>query len=142
MLALQEFMQKRIPTVVPIRWNFISWLSHTVKDYRCQLCEFFVNVTEHPDNWDSDVIMKSNGFLVFLNEFETIFMSELFLRLFRYVVQFSAKKRFWCIYCSKKVMDASNNLQYDREQILAVFLDFVISIASVNSFQQEKWGPT
>ena len=116
--ALHEFVQKKLPTVAPTRWNFTSRLCHTVKEYRSELCEFFQNIIEHSGNWDSETVIKSRGFLAFLQEIETIFLLEVFSMLLTYtdiLYNLLQTKHFDILYCSSKVIDIKDNLQYDRE---------------------------
>lgn len=116
--ALEEFVQKKLPSVAPTRWNFSSRLVHTVKEYREPLTEFFKNVVDKSNEWDVDSVVKARGFHSFLNEFNTKLMLEIFSKLFSYtdvlynILQGTSVD---IMYCHQKVSDTVKQLQRDRQ---------------------------
>lgn len=122
--ALQEFVQKRLPSLAPTRWNFSSRLVHTVKEHRGELLQFFESVLDNTDNWDSDAVVKSQGFLAFLNNFKTIFLLEIFSKLFSYtdvLYNLLQTRNYDVVYCSKNIKEISEQLQFDREHSFDIF---------------------
>jgi hypothetical protein len=79
-----EFMQKKLPTVSPTRWNFTSRLSIKVKEYRYQLCEYLKNTTDDAEIWGTEFVIKACGFLVFRKDFEIMFILEVFSDVFSF----------------------------------------------------------
>jgi len=53
-----------------------------VKEYKYHLGRFFENLID--DAWDSESVVKACGFLVFLEDFETVFLLEVLSDMFSY----------------------------------------------------------
>ena len=62
--ALKQFVQKKLPSVAPTRWNFSSRLINTVNEYYTMLKAFFQDILDTSDEWDSDAILKAQGLLI------------------------------------------------------------------------------
>ena len=128
--ALKEFVNRRLPTVAPTRWNFTSRLSNTVKENRPQLVLFFKSIREHSDNWENDDVVKARGFLNYLEESETVFLLHVFSKIFGYtdvlygVLQ---NKALDVMYCKAKVDEALVYLQEERSNGFNSIWNAVIS---------------
>ena len=81
---LQQFISRKLPSVAPTRWNFTSRITKAVFKHRTQLIELFESILDNSDCWDSDTLIKSRGFLRFLNKSEAIWLLEVFSKLFSY----------------------------------------------------------
>ena len=115
---LRQFKSRKLPAVAPARRNFTSRISNTVLKHRNQLMDFFQYVVDNPEDWDSDTLIKSEGFLRFLSRFETIWLLKVFSRLFAYTdVLFNMlqSKMYVVLYCGKKVEDFLQHLQNERQ---------------------------
>ena len=55
-----EFMQEKLPTA-PTRWNFVSRLSITVKEYTNELCEYLKNTIDDAEIWCTESVIKAWG---------------------------------------------------------------------------------
>lgn len=117
-IALEEFVQRKLPSVAPTRWNFTSRLVQTVKEYSVQLIEFFESIVENCSEWESDTVVKSRGFLSFLSEFNTVFLLEVFSKLFSYtdvLYNILQSESVDIMYCHQKVIDTVQQLQSERQ---------------------------
>ena len=102
--ALQEYITRRLPTVTPTRWNFTSHLNNTVKKYRPQTVDFFQHIIENSENWDNDTDVKAQGLKSFLQNFQTIFLLEVFSKIFGYtdvLYNVLQTKVYDVLYCCK-----------------------------------------
>jgi hypothetical protein len=117
-IALQEILSKKLPTVAPTRWNFTSRLVHTVNDHWLELIDFFENVIDCSLQWDADTVVKSQGFLSFLRSLNTIFLLQVFSRLFAYtdvLYNLLQTRNFDILYCCQKIEEIKNELQRARD---------------------------
>lgn len=115
--VLKDFVQKKLPTVAPTRWNFSSRLVNTVNEYYDLLVEFFQEVLDTSDEWDGDTVLKAQGFLSFLCTFNTRFLLAVFSKVFSFsdtVFNILQTKSLDIKYCAKKVEDLSSNIQAMR----------------------------
>lgn len=115
---LKDYLDKKLPSVAPTRWNFTSRLVHTVHENRVQLYAFFSHCIEDSGNWDHDSSVKFQGFLVFLEKFENVFLLRLFSKIFSYtdvLYDILQTKTFDILYCSRKVADALSAFKEIRE---------------------------
>ena len=114
---LQQFISRKLPSVAPTRWNFTSRITKTVFKHRTQLIELFESILDNSDCWDSDTLIKSEGFLRFLNKFETIWLLEVFSKLFSYMdVLYNVlqSKMYEVLYCAEKIEEFLRDLQHER----------------------------
>jgi hypothetical protein len=80
--ALDEEVKRRLPKVAPTRWNSNSWIVQTVHEYRDTLVNFFQNIVDNPDDWNTETYLTSRGFLAFLHKFDFLFLLSAFKELF------------------------------------------------------------
>ena len=114
---LQQFISRKLPSVAPTRWNFTSRITKTVFKHRTQLIELFESILDNSDCWDSDTLIKSEGFLRFLNKFETIWLLEVFSKLFSYtdvLYNVLQSKMYDVLYCADKIEKFLRDLQHER----------------------------
>jgi hypothetical protein len=133
--ALKQFLQKKLPSVAPTRWNFSSRLVNTVNEYYTMLKAFFQDILDASDEWDSDAILKAQGLLTFLEKQQTQFLLAVFSQIFCYSdVLFNTlqTKSLDISYCAKKIKEFSENLQEMRDQDVMFILDG-IAIPTENS---------
>ena len=115
---LQQFISRKLPSVAPTRWNFTSRITKTVFKHRTQLIELFESISDNSDCWDSDTLIKSEGFLRFLNKFETIWLLEVFSKLFSYtdvLYNVLQSKMYDVLYCADKIEEFLRDLQHERD---------------------------
>ncbi|KAG7176663.1 Fibrinogen silencer-binding protein-like 1 [Homarus americanus] len=116
--ALQAFLEKQLPRVAPTRWNFSSKLVNTVKEYYDQLTSFFHHILDQSAEWDDDCVLKGQGFLSFLQKFQTRFLLNVFSSVFSFtdvVFKILKKKGMDIAYCSKKVEELIGKIKKIRE---------------------------
>ena len=131
--ALQEFVSRLLPSAAPTKWNFTSRLSNTLQTYRLQFIGFFKDITENPEGWDSDTIVKAQGFLTFLEHFQSILLLEIFSKLFGstdVLYNVLQSKVHDVSHCCKKIDDMLQQLQHDREHAFEVIWAAAISKTS------------
>lgn len=143
--ALQQFVARKLPTVAPTRWNFTSRLSNTVQKYRPQLVEFFQHIiTESSADWDTDTVVKAQGFKNFLQDFQTIILLEIFSKLFGYtdvLYNVLQSKVFDVLYCCKKIKEVSQQLMHDKEHEFENLWASAVSSSSSNDDDQISQRP-
>nr|XP_018913349.1 PREDICTED: zinc finger MYM-type protein 1-like [Bemisia tabaci] len=117
--ALQDFMSRKLPSVAPTRWNFMSRLVNTVHEFRAELLEFFESILDDSDSWDAKAILKARGFVQFLTEFRTVFLLEVFANIFSYtdvLYDILQTDTVDIAYCHQKVRDTADFLKRDRNE--------------------------
>ena len=113
MQALKDFVDRKLPTISPTRWNFTSRLAITVKEKRKQLLAFFNSILQSPGSWDNYNIVKSLGFVRFLEKHETVFLLHVSTTIFKFtdvLFDILQSKAFNVIYCKKKVDEVHSAL--------------------------------
>lgn len=116
--ALQYFVDKKLPSVAPTRWNFASRLVNTVKEKYDMIIMFFRHVLDHSADWDNDTVIKAQGFLSFLQKYQTRFLLNVFSEIFSLTdVLFNIlqTKSMDITYCAKKVEETTKKLEEIRE---------------------------
>lgn len=115
-VALQYFVDKN-SSISPNKLNFTSRSVHTVKEYSKILVEFFEFVVTNANEWDTDSTVKARGFIVFLEDFETVFLLRVFSKLFSCTDAFhNALQNTFIdtLHCTQMVNDIIRQLQSDR----------------------------
>lgn len=110
---LEEFMKKKFPSISSTRWNYSSRLVNTVKDNRKPLVAFFESIIDDPSNWDNVTIQVSKGFIHFLEEFNTVFLLEIFSKVFAYtdvLYDVLQNKNLDISFCNKFIHETINNI--------------------------------
>ncbi|XP_067135315.1 zinc finger MYM-type protein 1-like [Centruroides vittatus] len=116
--ALQCFVEKKFPSVTPTRWNFASRLVNTVMEKYDMIIMFFQDLLEHTADWDNDTVIKSQGFLSFLQKFQTRFLLNVFSQVFSFTDVLSnilQTKGMDIAYSVKKVEETTKKLEEIRE---------------------------
>ncbi|CAH0393437.1 unnamed protein product [Bemisia tabaci] len=114
--ALQDFMSRKLPSMASIQWNFMQRLGNTIHQFRTELSEFFESILDDSDSWDAKAILKARGFVHFLTEFRTVFLLEVFAKLFSYtdvlynILQTDTDD---IAHCHKQVKDTTDILKRD-----------------------------
>jgi len=107
-----------LPSVAPTRWNFTSRLVNTIKENYDMLILFFEHIHDNSDDWDSDSILKVQGFLFFLKKFLSKFLLNIFSTIFSFtdvLFDILQTKAMDIAYCIKKVKEIIIKLQQVRE---------------------------
>lgn len=115
--ALSSFMNKKLPRLAPTRWNFSSRLVNTVKEYRTHLIEYFENITENSEEWDSESVLLASGCATFLNSFQACFLLHVFSSIFSHTdILFDVlqNKAFDIAYCCGKIESVKNIIKEKR----------------------------
>jgi hypothetical protein len=110
-----------------------------VKEYRYQLCEFFENITDEAEIWDSGSVIKACGLLVFLEDFETIFLLQAFSGVVSYtdvLCNLLQTKYFDMLYCEKKIKETQIHLNHDRDHSLPSI--WAPAVSQKNPAEQRK----
>ncbi|KAL4154101.1 hypothetical protein QTP88_001934 [Uroleucon formosanum] len=116
--VLQNFVKRKLPSVAPTRWNFTSRLVNTIKENYDMLLLFFEHIHDNSDDWDSDSILKAQGFLFFLKKFLSKFLLNIFSTIFSFtdvLFDILQTKAMDIAYCIKKVNEIIIKLQEVRE---------------------------
>lgn len=116
--VLQNSVKRKLPSIAPTRWNFTSRLVNTVKENYDMLLLFFEHIHENSDDWDSESILKAQGFLFFLKKFSSQFLLNIFSKIFSYtdvLFDILQTKAMDIAYCIKKVNEIIIKLQELRE---------------------------
>ncbi|XP_076034499.1 zinc finger MYM-type protein 1-like [Oratosquilla oratoria] len=79
---LDEIVRKRIPKAAPTRWSVNSKLIQTILQYHGDLCKLFITVKSNPRLWDSDTLVRSNGFYDWLTKDSTYFLVVVYNEIF------------------------------------------------------------
>lgn len=115
--ALQEFIQRKLPSIAPTRWNFTSRLTNTVSHYRTALIDFFENIIELPEIWNSETIVQSQGFISFLRNADTVFLLEVCSNIFTFtdtLYDILQSKTYDILYCNNKIEETTKFLIHER----------------------------
>ena len=115
--AVARVTARKLPIVAPTRWNFTSRITKTVFKHRTQLIEFFESILDNSDCWDSDTLLKLEGFFRFLHKFETIWLLKVFSKLFTYtdvLYNVLQSKMYDVLYCANKIEEFLRDLQHER----------------------------
>ncbi|XP_071454959.1 zinc finger MYM-type protein 1-like [Hetaerina americana] len=112
---LRTFAKKRLPNLATARWNFTTKLVNTVNEHRNTLILFLEHAVgaDSEGEWDSAAVMQAQGSLLFLRQFETIFLLRTFSTIFAHADALSfmfQNKSKDVAHCHKKVSEAVNNL--------------------------------
>ncbi|KAF0715097.1 zinc finger MYM-type protein 1-like [Aphis craccivora] len=113
-----NFVKRKLPSVAPTRWNFTSRLVNTIKENYDMLILFFEHIHDNSDDWDSDSILKVQGFLFFLKKFLSKFLLNIFSTIFSFtdvLFDILQTKAMDIAYCIKKVKEIIIKLQQVRE---------------------------
>jgi hypothetical protein len=89
-----------------------------MKEYRYQPCEFLENITDVAEIWDSKSVIKARGFLAFNENFDKIFLLEVFSNVFNYTEVLCSLlqiKNFDTLYYEKKIKETQAHLNRDRD---------------------------
>jgi hypothetical protein len=70
--------ESRLPKVAPTIRNSNSQIIQTVQEYRDTLVNFFQNIVDNPDDWDTETYLTSHGFLAFVHDFDFVFLLSVF----------------------------------------------------------------
>lgn len=135
--ALKNFMEKKLPRVVPTRWNFSSRLVNTVKEYRRPLIMFFSSIEDEPGDWTGEEVNTASGFVCFLLKFDTRFLLLSFSKIFAIsdvLFDIMQKKCLDISYCMNKVNEFYDTLQKIRDEDF----DLVWTEATSNSEYEDK----
>jgi hypothetical protein len=106
--ALDEEVKRRLPNVVPTRWNSNSRLVQTVHEYQDPLVKFFQNIVDNPDDRDIETYRTTRGFLTCLQDFDVIFLLSVSNELFSTsdtLLEILQKKAMHTNYCLRKVTE-------------------------------------
>lgn len=81
--ALDNEVKKRLPRAAPTRWNYNGRLVLTVHEHRQPLIDLFENTLQDQDDWDTETLNLSRGYLVSLkNDFTFNFLLLVFAEIF------------------------------------------------------------
>ena len=123
--ALDEIVKKRLPKVAPTRWNYNGRLVQTVLEYRQQLIELFEDILEYADNWDSETLNSSRGYIVLLKkDFNFNFLLKVFGEIFPLtdtLFDVLQSKTNDIAYCVQKINDFKILIQSKRDSFLEIW---------------------
>jgi hypothetical protein len=88
-----------------------------VKKYKYHLCKFFKNLIY--EAWDSKSVVKAHGFLVFLEDFESVFLLAVFSDAFSYadlLFHLLPFKDFDILYCEMKIKGTQAHFCCDKDR--------------------------
>lgn len=134
-------MKKRFPKVTPSRWNFNS-IVETVYEYRSELIAMFENVTEDPDNWDSETYITAQGFLFVLKDFTFNFLLTTFKNVFTlttilsHILQTESNDISFCI---QKVTEAKENIANRRGNFEELFSETFLNEEKNEPLSKRLW---
>lgn len=82
--AVEEHLKKSFPSFSPTRYSFTSHLIDTFENYWKSIVDFLGNVSENNDegNWTGQDKCTAHGYFEYLNDFQTVFLMNLFSPLF------------------------------------------------------------
>lgn len=116
--VLQNFVKRKLPSVAPTRWNFTSRLVNTIKENYDMLLLFFEHIHENSADWDSESLLKAQGFLFFLKKLSSQFLLNIFSTIFSFtdvLFDILQTKAMDIAYCIKKVNEIIIKLQEVRK---------------------------
>lgn len=140
--ALDAIVHKKFPKVAPTRWNYFSRTVNTVKEYWEPLCELFDDILENPENWDGETILLSRGFLAFLQNFNTVFLLNVFSEIFGHtdiLYDIIQKKNCEINFVIHQVENTKNKLVLMREEFEIIF-EKTDNIVSMPTTLRKKRG--
>ncbi|CAK6953275.1 zinc finger MYM-type protein 1-like [Scomber scombrus] len=79
---LDEFCQRRLPRVTPVRWNFNTRLVCTVHEKRAELVDLFQHILDQAEDFDRETVHCASGHLAQLKSFDFCFFLFSFTGIF------------------------------------------------------------
>ena len=124
--SLKDFSSKKMPKTAPTRWNFSSRLVNTLYENINFFEAFFNNIVENNEHWDPDTIVSAQGFLNFIQNYQTKFLLKVFSSIFCFTdVLFNIlqNKHLDILFCLEKVNSTKNAISEMREKFDEYFDD-------------------
>ena len=109
----QSEVKRRFPNVAGTRWEYNSRIVNTVHDNKAKLLQFFQNVVEDYDNWDTSTLMTAKGYVSTLMEFDFQFLLKVFSHIFSLtdiLFKILQSKTLDVKYCTEKVRETISHI--------------------------------
>ncbi|KAJ4446703.1 hypothetical protein ANN_13400 [Periplaneta americana] len=123
---LDAFLQRRLPSVAPTRWNYTKRLVNTVYVHRNDLYKMFDAMLNNSSEIEKDILAPVKGYLLNLRDFTFCFLLRTFDKIFAFTsVLYSIlqSKSFDITFCRKKVDETRRNISAMRNEFETVFAE-------------------
>lgn len=123
---LDAFLQRRLPSVAPTRWNYTKRLVNTVYVHRNDLYKVFDAMLNNSSEIEKDILAPVKGYLLNLRDFTFCFLLRTFDKIFAFTsVLYSIlqSKSFDIAFCRKKVDETRRNISAMRNEFETVFAE-------------------
>lgn len=125
---LDEFLQRRLPSVSPTRWNYTKRLVNTVYIHRTNLCEVFNAMLRNPNEIESEILAPVKGYLFCLSEFTFCFLLRTFDKIFSLtdiLYNILQTRSFDIVFCRKKIDEMRRTIYSLRSEFESVYAETV-----------------
>lgn len=118
--ALKEFLKRKIPSLATTRWCFSSRLVNVVYSYAENIQQYFESIQNDETNtWESNDRMAASGYCKFLKSFETVFLLNVFSKLFSHSdVLFNTLQNanIDIVFCTNQIKKLNEFLKVQRNE--------------------------
>lgn len=120
---LDNFLQRRLPSVCPTRWNYTERLVNTVYMHRNDLQNVFTTMLNNQDEVENDILAPVSGYLSILSDFLFCFLLRTFDKIFSFsgiLYNILQTKAHDIGYCRQKIKETRRNIADMRSEYESV----------------------
>lgn len=144
--AIENAVNKRLPfisgSIAHTKWKYNNGrLIELMHEHGEDVLIFMVSIMENAENWDSETLFSSRGYVEIIQDFDFVFFLKIFSTILPQATVFSEhleKNIFDTAYCTKKIDELITSLKYTRKQ----FNNIWSQLENVNYGSQPKSYPS
>lgn len=136
---LDNFLQRRLPSVCPTRWNYTKRLVNTVFLHKNDLCEVFTAILNHHNEIEQEMLAPANGFLSTLTDFTFCFLLRTFDKIFTFtsvLYNILQTKAFDIVFCRQKIDEIRKSIAAMRSDFESVYAETIKEVGEPSKRNQ------